>query len=89
MDHWLKEMLASQLNRLQLFRLFMWCVFEREVSKCPHITLASLKAMTSDVMTDLGREVIIHACKKYIYIFIYSTRPRVFLQFFYWVIQKK
>jgi hypothetical protein len=43
----------------------MWCVFEREVSKCPHITLASLKAMTSDVMTDLDREVIIHACKKF------------------------
>jgi hypothetical protein len=33
----------------------MWCVFEREVNKCPHITLASLKAMTSDVMTDLGQ----------------------------------
>jgi hypothetical protein len=43
----------------------MWCVFEREVSICPHITLASLKAMTSDVMTDLGREVIIDACKKF------------------------
>jgi hypothetical protein len=42
----------------------MWCVVEREVSKCPHITLASLKVMTSDVMTDLDREVIINACKK-------------------------
>jgi hypothetical protein len=42
----------------------MWCVFEREVNKCPHITLVSLKAMTSNVMTDLDREVIIHACKK-------------------------
>ncbi len=30
-----------------------------------HITLASLKVMTSDVMTDLDREVIIHACKKF------------------------
>jgi hypothetical protein len=36
---------------------FMWCVVEREVNKCPHITLASLKAMTSDVMSDLDREV--------------------------------
>jgi hypothetical protein len=36
----------------------MWSEFEREVSKCPHITLASLKVMTSDVMTDLDREVI-------------------------------
>jgi hypothetical protein len=43
----------------------MWCVFEREVSKRPFISLASLKAMTSDVMTDFDREVIIHACKKF------------------------
>jgi hypothetical protein len=43
----------------------MWCVFEREFSKCSHITLASLKAMISDVMTDPDREVIIHACKKF------------------------
>jgi hypothetical protein len=38
---------------------------EREVNNCPHITLASLKAMTSDVMTYLDREVINHACKKF------------------------
>jgi hypothetical protein len=43
----------------------MWCVVERGVNKCPHITLASLKVMTSDVMADLGREVIIHAGKKF------------------------
>ncbi len=43
----------------------MWCEVEREVSRCFHITLASLKVMTSDVMTDLDREVIIHACKKF------------------------
>ncbi len=43
----------------------MWSEFEREVCKCPHVTLASLKVMTSDVMTDLYREVIIHACKKF------------------------
>jgi hypothetical protein len=39
----------------------MWSEVEREVNKCPHITLV----MTSDVMTDLDREVIIHACKKF------------------------
>jgi hypothetical protein len=39
----------------------MWCVFEREVNKCPHITLSSLKVMTSDLMTDLD----IHAGKKF------------------------
>jgi hypothetical protein len=38
----------------------MWSELEREVNKCPHITLASLK-----VMTDLDREFIIHACKKF------------------------
>ncbi len=27
--------------------------------------MPSLKAMTSDVMTDLDREVIIHACKQF------------------------
>jgi hypothetical protein len=43
----------------------MWSEFEREVSKCPHIALTFLKVMTSDVMTDLYREVIIHACKKF------------------------
>jgi hypothetical protein len=43
----------------------MWCEVEKEVSRCPHITLASLKVMTSDVMTILDREVIIHACKKF------------------------
>jgi hypothetical protein len=43
----------------------MWCIEDREVNKCPHITLASLKVMTSDVVTDLDREVIIYACKKF------------------------
>jgi hypothetical protein len=43
----------------------MWSEFEREVNKCPHITLASLKVMTSDVMTYLDREVIFHACRKF------------------------
>jgi hypothetical protein len=47
------------------FDFFTWSEVEREVKKCPHITLASLKVMTSDVMTDLDREVIIHACKKF------------------------
>jgi hypothetical protein len=34
-------------------------------NKCTHITLSSLKVMTSDLMTDLDREVIIHAVKKF------------------------
>ncbi len=43
----------------------MWSEVLREVSTCPHVTLASLKVMTSEVMTDLDREVIIHACKQF------------------------
>jgi hypothetical protein len=50
-----------QLNTVDYF---MWCVVEIEVNKCPHITKVSLKAMISNVMTNLEREVIIHACKK-------------------------
>jgi hypothetical protein len=43
----------------------MWCVFEREVIKCPYITLTSFKVMTSAVVTDQDREAIIHVCKKF------------------------
>jgi hypothetical protein len=43
----------------------MRCAVEREVNKCPHITLASLKVMNSEIMTELDRKVIIHACKKF------------------------
>jgi hypothetical protein len=58
---------ASQLTRLQPFDYFMWSIVEREVNKCPHITLASLKDKISDVMTNLDREVVIQACKKFWY----------------------
>jgi hypothetical protein len=59
----------------------MWCVFEREVNKCPHTTLASLKAMTSDVMTDLDKEVIIHVCKKFrFWIAAVMEDPEVFIK---------
>jgi hypothetical protein len=60
MDHWLKEMWPPSSTDY-----FVWCVFEREVNKCPHTILASLKAMTSDIMTDLDRQVIIHVCKQF------------------------
>jgi hypothetical protein len=41
----------------------MWCVVERKVNKCPLITLASLKAMISDVMTHLDRQIVIYAAR--------------------------
>jgi hypothetical protein len=65
MDLWLKEMWPPSSTDCNPLDYFMWCIFEREVNKCPHITLSSLKVMTSDLMTDLDREVIIHAGKKF------------------------
>jgi hypothetical protein len=65
MDHWLKEMLPPSSTGCNPLDYFMCCEVEREVNKCLHITLASLKAMASDVMIDLDREVIIHACKMF------------------------
>ncbi len=59
MDHWLGEMWPPSSTDCNSLDYFMWCVFEREVNKCPHITLTSLKVMTSAVVTDLDREVII------------------------------
>jgi hypothetical protein len=44
---------------------FMWSEVEREVNKQPHNTLASLKAMISDVMAKLDRDVVIHVCKRF------------------------
>ncbi len=64
-NHWSKDILPPSSQYCNLFDFFMWSEFEREVSKCPHITLTSLKVMTSDLMTDLDREVIIHACKQF------------------------
>ncbi len=43
----------------------MWSVFEREVKKQPHSTLASLRAKILDVMADLEREVVICSYKKF------------------------
>jgi hypothetical protein len=65
MDHWLKEMWPPSSTDYNPLDYFMWCKVDREVNKCPHMTLASLKGMTSDVITDLDREVVIHSCKKF------------------------
>ncbi len=64
-NHWSKDILPPSSQYCDPFDIFMWSEVEREVSKCPHITLASLKVMTSDVMTHHDREVIIHACKRF------------------------
>ncbi len=64
-NHWSKDILPLSSQNCNPFDFFMWSEVWREVNTCPHITLASLKVMTSDVMTDLDREVIIHACKQF------------------------
>jgi hypothetical protein len=64
-NHWSQDILPPSSQYCNPFDFFMWSEFEREVNKCSHITLASLKVMTSDVMTNLDREVIIHNCKKF------------------------
>jgi hypothetical protein len=43
----------------------MWSVFEREVNKQPHNTLASLRAKILEVMVDMHREVVIYSYKKF------------------------
>ncbi len=65
MDHWLEEMWPPRSTDCNSLGYFMWCVFEREVNKCPQSTLTYLKVMTSAVLTDLDKEVIIHTCKKF------------------------
>ncbi len=65
MDLGLKEMWPPSSTDCNPSDYFMWCVFEREVNKCPHITLSFLKVMNSDLMTYLDSEVIIYAGKKF------------------------
>ncbi len=65
MDHWLEEMWPPSSTDCNPLDYFMWCEVDREVNKGPHKTLASLKANNSVVMTELDREVVNHACKKF------------------------
>ena len=43
----------------------MWSVFDREVNKQPHNTLASLRAKILEVMANMHRELTIHSYKKF------------------------
>ncbi len=75
MDHRSLGMFASQLTILQLFRFFYVVRFwERG-----HITLTSLKVMTSAVVTDLYREIIIHTSMKFQYWIEVVMEPLGFL----------
>jgi hypothetical protein len=63
MVHWLKEMWPPSSKDCNPSDISCGAKLRERSIDALHITLASLKVMTSDVMTDLEREVIIHACK--------------------------
>ncbi len=43
----------------------MWSEVDREVSKHPHNTLTSLRAMISEIMTEIDREAVIVLCQRF------------------------
>jgi hypothetical protein len=43
----------------------MWSEFEREVNRQPFNILASLKAKTSEGMTNVDREIVILPCQRF------------------------
>jgi hypothetical protein len=63
-DHWSKEIWPPSSKDCNPLNYFVWSEVEREVNKQPHNTMASLKAMISDVMAKLDRDVDIHVCKR-------------------------
>ncbi len=64
-NHWSKEIWPPSSQDCPPFDSFMWCEFEREVSKKPHNTLASLRAKILEVMANMAREFVIHYYKKF------------------------
>ncbi len=64
-NHWSQEIRPPSSPGCNLLDLSMWSVFEREVKKQPHSTLAFLGAKILEVMADLDREVVICSYKKF------------------------
>jgi hypothetical protein len=64
-NHWRKEIWHPSSPDCNLFDSSMWCEFEREVSKKPHNTLASLRAKILEVMANMDREFVIHYYKMF------------------------
>jgi hypothetical protein len=60
-NHWSLEIGPPSSPYCNPLDLFMWSVFEREVSKQSHNTLASLRAKILEVMADINREVVINS----------------------------
>jgi hypothetical protein len=63
-DHWSKEIWLPSSKDCNFSDYFIWSEVEREVSKHPHNTLASLRSKISEIMADMDREIIIPPYKK-------------------------
>ncbi len=64
-NHWSQEIWPSSSPDCNPLDLSMWSVFEREVNKQPHNTMASLGAKILEVMAVLDREVVICSYKEF------------------------
>ncbi len=64
-NHWSKEIWPPSSQDCNPFDSSMWCEFERETSKKPHNTLASLRAKILEVMAKMDKEFVIHYYKKF------------------------
>jgi hypothetical protein len=64
-NHWSQEIWPPSSPDCNPLDLSMWSEFEREVSKQPYKTLASLRAKILEGMADMDREVVIRSYKKF------------------------
>jgi hypothetical protein len=64
-NHWSQEILPPSSPDCNLLDLSMWSVFEREVNKEPHNSLASLRVKILEVMGGMDREVVNRSYKKF------------------------
>jgi hypothetical protein len=64
-NHWSQEILPPSSPDCNLLDLSMWSVFEREVNKQPHNSLASLRVKILEVMGGMDREVVNRSYKKF------------------------
>jgi hypothetical protein len=63
-NHWLQEIWPPSSPDCNPLDPSTWSEFQREVSKQPQSTLASLRAKILEVMADMDREVVICSYKK-------------------------
>jgi hypothetical protein len=64
-NHWLQEIWPPSSPDCNPIDTSTWSEFEREVSKQPQSTLASLRDKILEVMADMDREVVICPYKKF------------------------